>query len=289
MKNNDLKELKEKVITKHSSIIYKISKQVCNTLKIIMIGAILLNIGSFVSKGTSIVYNQNVYKEEIKLYNNIVDETASLINELNIEDPTQVFSFYISLLSSGYFSNEPFEYNPYEYYDISGSLGIEVISGSGSCRHTSELLKDVYIKAGFEAYTMVNDLDVDTNVITDLLNSQFGNHVITIVYKDDVLYGFDPTNYSTYELKGNDAYNLKGNKVAKMMTYNSLKSHIITLDEALKVTKRIINNKSNIDYNEYENNYIEGTLMHYNNIDKVNESHEKIDDEIVKIKEVLKK
>lgn len=289
IKVENIKELEDKKVSKVGSIALKAKEKFLKLLKIGLIVLLIYNGGLFVGKTATVLYNQNAYKEEIVLYNDIVEETANLISSLEITDPTEIFSFYIMLMDQGYFSNKQFTYDIYNNYDVGGSLGIEVVTGSGACRHTSELLTDIFDKLGYEAYSMVNALDDGVNIFGKVHANIFGNHVITIVKYDNKLYGFDPTNLSVYNINGLDAKAVNSDITLRLMPITSLESYFLNVEEIINFNIDYPTVKDKVTFDEYVEKYASGIEKYYFNTEEINESHEKIDEKILKINNKLKK
>lgn len=245
---------------------------------------------TFITKTINLIYDQNVYKEEIKLYDGIVENTAQMIKNLNITEPTQIFSFYIALLSNNYFSNTPFTYNTENNYDIDGSFGIEVMTGSGACRHTADLLTDIYKELGFEAYNMVNYVELENqNVLSKTLHNIYGNHSITIVNNNGTLYGYDTTNFMVYKIDGLKAKSLNTDHIAVIKPFMSLNTFYTSPGDTMSFLEDIAKNKQEIDKEETWNNILEGSIKYFMNSESVIETQSSIEHKILKIQDRFKK
>ncbi len=157
------------------------------------------------------------WKELKKLDDNIVSNTAYIIDYIGNNNPIGIFASYIYLYRQGYLSyNKNFTYDA-DMKDFSTLLSVDVYRGKGVCRSISELLTKIYRKLGYDSKTLVvntNEMAIKDNIHLSnisLQKSQTGgkladkvmkitsafhtpNHAITLVSDGINNYKLDPTN-----------------------------------------------------------------------------------------------
>ncbi len=95
-------------------------------------------------------------KELRKLYKEFLDNYRKLNQDLNLENPLEIFIVFNHLVNRGFISaDHHFVFGENEFYDIPYLAGIEVINGTGVCRHLSSLLTDIYENMGILASNLV--------------------------------------------------------------------------------------------------------------------------------------
>ena len=146
------------------------------------------------------------------LYEDCLKKITKLFQELNIQDPFLIASFYTYLLWNGYLSlNKDFKYND----NISSNNGAYILTGAGRCFNISSLLTSIYQKLNIPSYvigctlplgklnlTYRPDITRDgeetfdlKNILLDVLtNKSIGNHAVTIFKSEDGYFISDPTN-----------------------------------------------------------------------------------------------
>lgn len=232
------------------------------------------------------------YKELKQMYDEIINNTSSMLKELNINDPVTLFATYVYLYRSGYLShNHSFIYSS-DMKDFALLNGIDVIRGKGVCRSISSLFTDLSIKQGYTASNLlVNDrtgacgnlqklspieLNSDdegkkfaeiVSKITDFI--ALPNHLITLVKEDNTSYIFDPTN------DGYLLYNIK-NKIVipnrqELFITNSLL--LKTIQKRLGMLNALSNKEikqgfecPSVDENTYRKKYIKALELCKNNL-----------------------
>lgn len=179
------------------------------------------------------------YKEMSDLYNSVISSTTDLINEFGLENPVEIFSFYVYLYRGGFLShNGDFEYNM-DLKDLPGLYGVDVIRGKGVCRTISSMLVDIYRNLDFEASNLVVcateksiydqqqlcDFPKKKNIKhPELMNIfipiseglRLGNHQITHVKDGDINYILDPTNDGMLQVNVDNGTFYAGNKSSVM-------------------------------------------------------------------------
>lgn len=139
-------------------------------------------------------YSPENYSKEVLelkgLYNEFIKRYAKLNKMFELNNPIEIYNLYYKLLKRGYFCNKTFNFNDYNTEEINNLLGINILNGSGLCRHISTMLSDVY-----------KELDMNSEVLpvrmVDNVNDKFnlvGNHIINLVEKDGISYFLDPMN-----------------------------------------------------------------------------------------------
>lgn len=134
------------------------------------------------------------HKEKIMIYREYIRLIAKLINELGIDKNTISYSLVISLLLKvGLFSDwNRFQYMALRQDSLYGCLGLQVVRGSGSCRHVASFYKDVFDELG-----LYNDklyCNYNTDGRSDIANKTKARHVINIINYDGYYLGMDIIN-----------------------------------------------------------------------------------------------
>lgn len=224
------------------------------------------------------------YRELKSLYDQVIDNTVDLSENLGFNNPVEIFAMYVYLYRKGYLSyNKYFAYGT-DMKDFAKLGGIDVVRGCGVCRSISSFLTDLYSSCGFKATNLSvnassnsiknqqNLSDVELNIkqnsrgfvkIISLLTKiiPIANHQITTVIDKDYCYVFDPTN---------DGYLKKGkyNRIdipdcdKSSMKIISLEQLFMGIIGASKMQPNLISlykdlSLDSIDDNEYRTIYLE--------------------------------
>ncbi len=233
------------------------------------------------------------YREIQKLYNQVIENTTTIMHEMGIDDPVQIFATYMYMYRHGYLSlNKDFAYKN-DMKDFAKLGGVDVIRGKGVCRSISSMFTDICDHMDLKAVNLLvkaNDaigkieklcdqdkpeVDEQTKkfvkkvvMITDHLS--LANHQITMVAKDDKNYILDPMN---------DGFLQKGDR-NKLLLANDPSSHM-TLFHGQYLLARIMGNVQTtnlialhkqltlptIDYEEYKQIYLDTLHFCKNNIE----------------------
>lgn len=157
------------------------------------------------------------YKDIASLYSEVISRTADLAEEFGLDDPIEVFAFFVYLYRNGFLSRDrDFAYD-LKLKDFPNIQGVDVIRGKGVCRTISSMLSDVYYELGYDVtnlmvYATEDSVrqqiklcttplkkNVDCKKWVDLIIAvtskiELGNHQITMVKDGDKQYILDPTN-----------------------------------------------------------------------------------------------
>lgn len=137
--------------------------------------------------GTAYVYQDNIYN-----YEQIINNTATMIKELKISNPDDIFFLITILIHDGFFSiNEEYKYQIPDNWDIRGYEGMDIVKGYGVCRHEAEFLNRVLNECGYDATTVINYAyggDEEPDVFEP------GNHLVVALKSEDGFKIYDPTN-----------------------------------------------------------------------------------------------
>lgn len=176
--------MKNEKITKLKEDLKKYKKQLILTASLIPI--------TMLGANSDNIYINTVANEEIKIYDDTIDDLKNLLEKNGVTEPDDIFKNFTYILWNGYLScNQNFEYNKKVDNVISDKyLGTACLSGQAVCRHIATMLRDLYAAYGYESCTLTCFLD-------DGKSEEFrkiGNHLITSVLVDDKIYYYDPTN-----------------------------------------------------------------------------------------------
>ena len=125
-------------------------------------------------------------------YNNIIKEFVSFSREAGCSSSLEMGMLFSLLVEKGVFfnidkKNESDSDNDVDYF---GRYSIKLFHGDGVCLNYSDMLKDIYRYAGYDAANMLNSFSA-----IDDYDKNF-NHVVTLVMDADKPYLFDSM-YST--------------------------------------------------------------------------------------------
>lgn len=150
------------------------------------------------------------------IYNEILDSYVKLNDELDFNNPVEIFTLYKTMLENGYLSsNKSFNYNYNSEVDLNGK---NVIYGIGVSRHVNGYLNDIYKKKKMRS-TILNTSIVDSNYMSMLPEHIIGSHVINKVEYNNELYYLDAFLDDFYEYEGGS---LLGKKNSLKIAKNSL-------------------------------------------------------------------
>jgi len=121
------------------------------------------------------VFDGEKYTKDIKvitsLYNELIDRCVTLINELELNHPTEIYAIYNYMLHGGYLSEKGY-FTPVtdNFDDIRSLLGVNVVTGEGVCRHIASMLNDIYNKMNFNSCTTTVYLDENQSSYEEINN-----------------------------------------------------------------------------------------------------------------------
>ena len=131
----------------------------------------------------------NNYSSLIEEYNLYIKTASRLVEELSLKDNSISMALIISvLIESGTFSYDNFTKDSYEDI-LTSKLGLNVLNGTGCCRNVSCFITDIFS-------ALDRKCDVLTVVMLEEKNQKkaltsIANHMINLIYYDNVPYGFD--------------------------------------------------------------------------------------------------
>ena len=165
------------------------------------------------------------YYELKKVYVEVLNEIVKFMKKNKCGCPMEFFAMYSYLVRNGYLSlDKKFCYDIDVKNDVFSLRGINVIVGSGVCRHITSMLTDILVGANYDAenvdmnindFIQINfffddflynkknyDLEANFNVgfnkvnfFSDWINNcYFYNHMATFVKDNTTSYIMDPTN-----------------------------------------------------------------------------------------------
>lgn len=138
------------------------------------------------------------------IYNDVIEEYNKLHKVFNFTNPVEMYAMFNYAYNDGYLSkNKIFNYGKTDRFgncnvfdDLSVVHGINIINGTGVCRHISAMFRDILTKCNIENMLLVvymKDFDEKVKPI-------IGNHIINVVKQNEICYFLDPTNLCMYEL-----------------------------------------------------------------------------------------
>ncbi len=164
---------------------------------------------------SNIMKKNRELKKDTKYYQaylKIIKNTATLLKELNADDPVKANTVFQYLLWNGYFSKD--KYLEYGMSSVIDSIcyGANVMLGKTLCLNNATMAADVLNEMGIKSYLIGsmfipvegriinNDNHIkrnisNENVILSTKNIDItGNHALNLTQKDDKYFLSDPTN-----------------------------------------------------------------------------------------------
>ena len=193
---------------------------------------------------------EEIYIDTINDYNKIIDNIVTLIKKLNIDNPDDIFYIVSLLIQSGQLSiDQKFSYNEDKPWDIKGYYGIDVIKGTGVCRHEAALLNDVLNKCGYESSVVINDYFKEYE--------QLVYHAVVFLENNDSYKIYDPTNLCTGVSNENlEIFLTNGDKIT-LKPFLTYINGYIDINKAIKIyNTKNLNIASSYKINEIDKNYL---------------------------------
>lgn len=134
--------------------------------------------------------------EEMKNYSSLIDDynsyiklASKLVEELSLKDNSISIALTISvLIESGTFSYGNFLKGSYDDI-LDTKLGLNVLNGMACCRNVSCFIDDIFSELDREC-DVLTVVKLEENNQKKALTSK-ANHMINLIYYDNVPYGFD--------------------------------------------------------------------------------------------------
>lgn len=134
----------------------------------------------------------NNYSSLIEEYNLYIKTASKLVEELSLKDNSISIALVISaLIESGTFSYGSFDKDSYEDI-LTLKLGLNILNGTGCCRNVSSFINDIF-NALDRKCDVLTVVQLEENNQKKALTSK-ANHMIDLIYYDNVPYGFDMMN-----------------------------------------------------------------------------------------------
>ena len=121
-------------------------------------------------KKKELIYNETPEETLTRIYNEFTKKYNKNINEtLNFTDPVEISQAFIYAYKNGFLSKDlSFSYTTKqaEIINYLWLMGATVLTGKGCCRHTSQLLADIYNDYGFNSTTIetgINQYKININ------------------------------------------------------------------------------------------------------------------------------
>ncbi len=195
---------------------------------------------------------QEIYKESLICYNNILKNYKILAQELKINSSLDLSHFLTYLLWNGYFSvNKKHSYKLQDRLMLPGMYSFDVIKGGGVCLAYAELLHN-YLSTCEKNSAILNckvpteknaiscdyrpkiERDIKSNISSKVLSSfmifflgglinKVGNHSITLIEENGKIYAYDPTNIYALNIKDSQTASIINGKgefqIKPLMTF----------------------------------------------------------------------
>lgn len=131
------------------------------------------------------------YKDVYKCYDEFVTIAAKVVKELSLPNNSISIAYVVNrLLYLGYFSYDKFSKESKD--NIITNLGINVVNGSGCCRHVSAFTNDLLSKSNeYVDIFHCHESTVKRNLDITKCNA---NHVTNIIKYNDSYYSYDVYN-----------------------------------------------------------------------------------------------
>lgn len=163
--------------------------------------------------------NKSMDQEYYKYYTNIIEKSAKLLKELNLNDPVEISVLYEYLLWNGYFSKDNnLSYSLSGRKNSLGLVGADIMNGKSVCLNNADMLTNLLQECDIEAYTVGCTVpagkdanfqynpDIERNIkepsyrdkisskINNILHLDIlGNHAVTCFKNGETYSASDPT------------------------------------------------------------------------------------------------
>lgn len=139
------------------------------------------------------IRNEELFSEQYDSYGKYIDLIKQEIEATGMHTKAMdVFEAYQLLQNNGLISlGDEFEFGTADY-ELTGNLGISVITGKSVCRNQSYNLYRVFEALGYDTTVSFGELYSTT------FTSGKSNHAVTCVKEDGIYYLFDPTNNTIF-------------------------------------------------------------------------------------------
>ena len=218
---------------------------------------------------------ENKYSYEYDLYEKSINEIASLFKELDLQNPTQCYIMFHSLLFNEYFSKDNefnLEKDEENLQNIYGCLGYDVLTGNAGYKNISDMLNDVLNKCGYESYCTTTYIDDRKNKN----KKEFVNHQIVIVKHDNIVTYYDPTNLSILDKYKNTFYSINTINEKNIQNIRPFTSSLISTNftpnsglDALKIKYYTLSDNDYLSEDYIVNQYNIVQEINHNNLDKI--------------------
>lgn len=173
---------------------------------------------------------QEIYKESLICYNNILENYKKLAQELKVNSSLDLSHLLTYMLWNGYFSvNKEHFYQLQERLLLPGMYSFDVIKGKGVCLAYAELLHNYLSTCGKDSSILTckvptgkkaiscdyrpeiernEKINISSRVFSSFMTlflggliNKFGNHAITLIEENGKIYAYDPTNLYALNIK----------------------------------------------------------------------------------------
>ena len=233
-----------------------------------------VNLSGAASKVKEKIY-ENKYSYECSLYDKSTDEIAAFFKELGLENATQCYIMFHSLLFNDYFSKDNefnLEKDEENLQNIYGCLGYDVLTGNAGYKNISDMLNDVLNKCGYESYCTTTYID-DRKTKN---KKEFVNHQIVIVKHDNIVTYYDPTNLSILDKYKNTFYSINTINEKNIQNIRPFTSSLISTNftpnsglDALKIKYYTLSDNDYLSVDYIVNQYNIVQEINHNNLDKI--------------------
>lgn len=140
--------------------------------------------------------NYSLYISVLEEYKKFIALVSKIVSELSIRGNSISATIVISkLIQSGCFSNKS-HFSCGEVDSIKGFNGINVVTGSGCCRHITAFHKDVFDELGF--FDNIIPVVHEENATLQDAYGLMSNHVVNLLEYNGILCPYDTLNDAIY-------------------------------------------------------------------------------------------
>ena len=208
-------------------------------------------------------YNETKYSYVLNEEKSIINQVLVLAKKLNINSPVELCSFTEQLLKNGDLSfNNKYNYNKNtSHFDIYGAESIDVIKGTGVCRHEAGLLLKVLKSNGYNAYNIYNNFNVGDEV---------SGHEYTLIVDNNNAYIYDITNSYILTLDGiSKAISKDEEIIFNNKIYETFIKTKLNLKDLSIIYNAIYNSEKNISYDALLKEKKLGEEKYYQNKEQI--------------------